>query len=52
MVETVTTRADIEARIAELRTKQERMPSHWAERREQVAEEIEALVLDWLASDG
>ena len=52
MAETLVTRADIETRIAELRTKQNRMPAHWEKRREELAEEIEALVLDWLATDG
>lgn len=44
-------RADIEAAIAALRAKQERMPKAWEKRREEVADEIDALVGQWLAHD-
>jgi hypothetical protein len=50
MVEVVVTRETIAADIAALRVKQERLPAHWQERREELAEQIETLVLDWLAT--
>lgn len=49
MVEAVVTRADIEASITALRVKPERMPTHWVERREQLAADIDRLVDDWLS---
>ena len=49
--EQVVTRADIEATIADLRAKQNRMPAHWTQRREEVAVELELLVLEWLATE-
>jgi hypothetical protein len=42
------TRDRITAEIAALRRKQDRMPAHWHERREQVGDEIDALVEAWL----
>ena len=49
-METVT-REHIATQIAELRNKQRRMPAHWVERREQVGDEIDALVADWLVAE-
>lgn len=42
------TRANIEAAIAALRIKQQRMPAHWVDRRAEVADEIDELVEQWL----
>ena len=43
-------RAELEAKIRDLRIAQSRMPSHWHERREQVAAEIDRLVDRWLSA--
>lgn len=42
------TRGEIEAAIVELRAKVERMPAHWADRRQAVADEIDDLVDQWI----
>lgn len=52
MPTTTDTRAAIEREIRSLRAKQDRMPAHWHERREQVGDEIDALVDRWLAARG
>lgn len=49
--EVVVTREVIAAAIAAKRAKQQRLPAHWEKRREEIAAEIEVLVLEWLASD-
>lgn len=49
-VDDCATRATIEAAIAQLRVKQDRMPSHWVDRRAEVADEIDALVDRWLVA--
>lgn len=43
-------RADIELAIATLRTKQQRMPTHWIERRAEVGDAIDELVEQWLTA--
>lgn len=43
-----TTRARIEAEIRKTRAEQERLPSHWVEKRELLAERLEGLVQEWL----
>ena len=45
------TREHIATQIAELRNKQRRMPAHWVERREQISDQIDALITDWLAAE-
>ena len=52
MPDVIATRAELEARITQLRDKQRRLPVHWEKRREEIAAQIEVLVLDWLAADG
>lgn len=42
------TREELAEAIAALRAKQDRMPAHWTERRQEVANEIDILVDDWL----
>ncbi|MGZ6772826.1 MAG: hypothetical protein ACXVIQ_14630 [Ilumatobacteraceae bacterium] len=46
-----TERARIEAEIAKARAEQKRLPSHWADRREILAERIDGLVHEWLDAD-
>ena len=41
-------RPAIEAKIEQLRAKQDRMPNHWVDRRQEVADEIDGLVDAWL----
>jgi hypothetical protein len=48
VVTDTSTRADIEAAIAERRVKAKRMPSHWVDRRAEVAAEVDDLVDAWL----
>jgi hypothetical protein len=44
-------RDDIATRIAEKRAKQKRLPIHFEAKREELAEEIDVLVRQWLACD-
>lgn len=44
-------RATIEQAIVALRFKQGRMPAHWVDRRQQVADEIDDLVTRWLEAE-
>lgn len=50
MTETLT-RDDIAAHIAELRAKQQRLPKAYVEEREEYAQMLEVLVLDWLHAE-
>lgn len=43
-------RATIEQAIKALRLKAKRMPAHWVDRQQQVADEIDALVDRWIAA--
>ena len=43
-------RAELEQAIIALRLKQDRMPAHWHERRQQVADEVDMLVDRWIAA--
>lgn len=45
------TRETIESAIAALRAKRDRMPAHWVERRQEVADEIDGLVDRWLLAE-
>lgn len=47
-VDDCATKAELEAAIAGLRSKQNRMPAAWADRRAEVADEIDLLVDRWL----
>lgn len=44
-------RAEIEQAIVALRAKVQRMPSHWVDRREAVADEIDELVTMWIEAE-
>lgn len=43
-------RATIEEAIKALRLKAKRMPKHWVDRQQQVADEVDALVDRWIAA--
>ena len=43
-------RATIEQAIVALRLKARRMPAHWTDRQQQVADEVDRLVERWLGS--
>lgn len=43
-------RATLEQAIIALRLKATRMPAHWVERRQQVADEVDRLVDRWIAA--
>lgn len=45
------TRDEIAEAIAHLRARAKRMPAHWAERRQEIADEVDLLVAEWLAAE-
>jgi hypothetical protein len=46
------TRNEITEAITLLRTKQQRMPMHWIDRRAEIGDSIDSLVDQWLAAQG
>jgi hypothetical protein len=44
-----TTRAELAEAIGHLRASRDRLPIHWVDRRDDITDEIDALVAEWLA---
>jgi len=45
-----TTKAEIAEAIRHLRTRYNRMPTHWTDRRQVIADEVDHLVTEWLTA--